>query len=307
MRDQTRVIKKIIYSRANFQSLKMARERASLRALSYFIERNIFMQLILPKLIFSKLMRAIVEFDMIQNNDKILIGLSGGKDSLLLSYALATLKQRIKINFNLAAVTINPMFNDNFQCDELKNFCAILNIPHEIHNVDINSAILSRSDKSPCFTCAYFRRAAINRIANKIGANKVAYAHHLDDAVETFFMSLLSSGQLTTFTPKTFLSRSNITVIRPLVYLREFQIESFVAKNNFNVVKSPCPIDGKTNRQTVKNLIANLSKDFPDLFNHLAAAMRESSIGELWSAPKSLADMRKTYFSYVSSNAILDN
>ena len=265
------------------------------------------MQLVLPKVIFSKLMRAIVEFDMIQNDDKILIGLSGGKDSLLLTYALATLKQRIRKNFNLAAVTINPMFNENFQCSELKNFCANLNIPHEIHNVDINSAIHARQDKSPCFTCAYFRRAAINRIANEIGANKVAYAHHLDDAVETFFMSLLSSGQLTTFTPKTFLSRSNITVIRPLVYLREYQIESFVTKNNFNIVKSPCPIDGKTNRQAVKNLIAILSKDFPDLFNHLAAAMRESSIGELWSAPKSLAEMRKTYFSYVSSNAVLDD
>ncbi len=265
------------------------------------------MQLILPKMIFSKLMRAVVEFDMIQDNDKILIGLSGGKDSLLLTYALATLKQRIRKKFELAAVTINPMFNDNFQVDALKNFCADLNIHHEIHNVDINSVIQSRPDKSPCFTCAYFRRAAINRIANEISANKVAYAHHLDDAVETFFMSLLSSGQLTTFTPKTFLSRSNITVIRPLVYLREFQIDSFVKNSNFNIVKSPCPVDGKTNRQVIKNLIRDLGKNFPDLFKHLAAAMRESSIGELWSAPKTLADMRKTYFSYVSSNFVLND
>ena len=262
------------------------------------------MNLILPKEIFSKVMRAVVEFDMIQDGDKILIGLSGGKDSQLLTYALATLKQRLQKKFTLAAVTINPQFNENFSsnAENLKNFCAALEIPYQIQDADIFSAIQS-SNKNPCFTCAYFRRAAINRIANEIGANKVAYAHHLDDAVETFFMSLLSSGQLTVFTPKTFLSRTNITVIRPLVYLREFQVESFVNKKNFNIVKSPCPIDGKTNRQNIKNLIAELGKSFPDLFEHLAAAMRESSIGELWSAPKTQSEMRKTYFSYVNKNS----
>ena len=258
------------------------------------------MNLILPKQIFSKVMRAVVEFDMIQDGDKILIGLSGGKDSLLLSYALATLKQRTQKTFSLVAVTINPEFDKDFidNAKNLKNFCASLEIPFQLHDVDIFSAIQS-SKKNPCFTCAYFRRAAINRIANEIGANKVAYAHHLDDAVETFFMSLLSSGQLTTFTPKTFLSRTNITVIRPLVYLREWQIISFAKEKNFNIVKSPCPFDGKTNRQNIKNLIKELGKSFPDLFEHLAAAMRENSIGELWSAPKTQAEMRRIYFSYV--------
>lgn len=259
------------------------------------------MQLILPKPIFSKLMRAVVEFDMIQDGDKILIGLSGGKDSQLLTYALAALKLRIKKNFALVAVTINPLFDEKFSANAaaLKNFCDGLKIPHEIHEVDIADAIRN-SNKNPCFTCAYFRRAAINRIAKNIGANKIAYAHHLDDAVETFFMSLLSSGQLTVFTPKTYLSRTNLTVIRPLIYLREFQVESFVRAQNFGIVKSPCPFDGKTNRQNVKNLIAELGESFPDLFEHLAAALRENSIGELWSAPKTLAEMRRTYFSYVN-------
>ena len=259
------------------------------------------MNLILPKPIFSKLMRAVVEFDMIQNGDRILIGLSGGKDSQLLAYALAALKLRIQKKFELSAVTINPNFDENFSANAaaLKNFCDDLEIPYAIHEVDIAGAINARPDKSPCFTCAYFRRAAINRIANETGANKVAYAHHLDDAVETFFMSLLSSGQLTTFTPTTYLSRTNLTVIRPLIYLREYQVASFAAKN-FSIVKSPCPFDGKTNRQNIKNLIAELGKSFPDLFDHLAAAMRENSIGELWRAPKTLAEMRQTYFSYVS-------
>lgn len=254
----------------------------------------------LPQKFLSKLIRAVVEFDMIQNGDKILIGLSGGKDSLFLTYALANLKLRLARNFSLTALTINPMFTTDFQekISALKTFCRELEIDFEVEEVDINGAI-KISNKNPCYTCAFFRRGAINNFAKKIGANKVAYAHHLDDAVETFFMSLLSSGQLTTFLPKTFLSRSEITVIRPLVYLREKEISNFATKNNLPVVKSPCPIDGTTNRQTVKNLIAELGKIYPDLFERLAAAMRKSSVGDLWDAPKTQSEMREIYFSYI--------
>ena len=257
----------------------------------------------LPQKFFSKIIRAVVEFDMIQDGDKILIGLSGGKDSLFLTYALANLKKRLARNFSLAALTVNPKFTDDFQkkVAALKNFCNELEIDFEVEEVDINDAI-KNSNKNPCFTCSFFRRGAINRVAKKIGANKIAYAHHLDDAVETFFMSLLSSGQLTTFLPKTFLSRTELTVIRPLVYLREKEISNFATKNNLPVVKSPCPIDGSTNRQTVKNLIAKLGKIYPDLFERLTAAMRKSSIGDLWDTPLSQKDMREIYFSYVHKN-----
>lgn len=256
--------------------------------------------LILPQLIFSKIFRAVVEFELIDDGDKILIGVSGGKDSLLLTYALACLRQRTKKNFSLAALTINPKFTDDF-ADNLKRitkFCAELEIPHEVRDLDIAGLIREQGNKNPCYTCAYFRRAAMNRRANELGANKVAYAHHLDDAVETFFMSLLSTGQLTTFQPKTFLDRSNVTVIRPLVYVRERDVERFARKYKLDVLKSPCPFDGATNRQRVKNLIRDLGKDFPDLFNHLVAAMRKNSIGDLWDAPKSRDEMRATYFSF---------
>ncbi len=257
----------------------------------------------LSKVMESKIMRALVEFDMIQDGDKILIGLSGGKDSQALTYALATMQKILARKFTLVALTIDPNFDENFQSNaaKLTAFCRVLDIEHIIESVDIASAIKS-ANKNPCFTCAYFRRAAINRVANKLGANKVAYAHHLDDAVETFMMSLLSSGQLTTFQPKTFLSRSNITVIRPMIYLREFEIKSFVRKNNIEVLKSPCPIDGTTNRQTVKNLIINLGKMFPDLFDHLTAALRKNSVVELWDAPKTRQQMREIYYSYVHKN-----
>jgi tRNA(Ile)-lysidine synthase TilS/MesJ len=138
----------------------------------------------------------------------------------------------------------------------------------------------------------------------ELSANKVAYAHHLDDAVETFFMSLLSSGQLTTFQPKTFLDRTNVTVIRPLVYLRESEVENFAAERGLDVLKSPCPFNGATNRQTVKNLIVDLEKIFPDLFSHLAAAMRKNSIGELWDAPKSRNEMKAAYFALKKFSAM---
>ena len=248
----------------------------------------ITVKLDLPKSMFSRITRAVVEFELIDEGDKILIGVSGGKDSLFLTYALALLRERFKKKFSLSALTINPMFNDNFNVEA----------DHVVEVVDIASAIKA-ANKKPCFTCAYFRRAAMNRYANSIGANKVAYAHHLDDAVETFLMGMLSSGQLNTFTPKTYLTRTGITVIRPLVYLRESEIAKFDRKNNFNIVKSPCPIDGTTNRQTVKELIRTLEKQFPDLFSHLSSSIRKSALGDLWETPKTRDQMRSVYYSYL--------
>ncbi len=250
----------------------------------------------LPQILFSKIIRAVVEFGLIDDGDKILIGVSGGKDSLLLTYALATLRERMQKNFSLAALTIDPKFSDDLsdKLSSVKKFCNELGIKHEVCTVDIAALIREQKNKSPCYTCAYFRRAVMNRKALELGANKIAYAHHLDDAVETFFMSLLSSGQLTTFLPKTFLDRTNLTVIRPLVYVRETEIENFT--RGFDILKSPCPFDGATNRQRIKDLIVELEKDFPDLFSHLAAAMRKNSIGELWDAPKTREEMRENYF-----------
>ena len=262
-------------------------------------------KIFLPQQLFSKLIRAVVEFDMIQDGDKVLIGLSGGKDSLFLTYALSVLRKSISRKFSLYALTIDPKFDENFKhnLNKLENFCDTLEILHRFLETDIAKIIATENNKKHCYTCAYFRRAAVNRIAKEIGATKVAYAHHLDDAVETFFMSLLSSGQLTTFLPKTFLDRTNLTVIRPLIYLRESEIENFVKKNHFEVLKSPCPFNGKTNREIVKNLITDLSRTFPDLFNHLTAAMRKNSVKDLWDERKTRYDMKKLYFSYVHAKS----
>ncbi len=257
------------------------------------------MKINLPQSYFNKLIRAVVEFDLIQDGDHILIGISGGKDSIFLAYALAILRERLKKDFRLSALTINPMFSKEIHMEGITEFCKSLDIPHEIHNVDIAEAIRQSHNKNACFTCSYFRRGAINRYATEQGMNKIAYAHHLDDAVETFFMGLLYSGQLTTFSPKTYLDRTGLTVIRPLVYFREYELAKSEKYHGCSAVPSSCPIDGTTYRQKVKELIGEMGKDNKQLFSHLTAAMRESSLGELWPAAKTREEMKETYFNYM--------
>ena len=253
----------------------------------------------LPQLYFSKIMRAIVEFDLIQENDHILIGLSGGKDSLLLTYALAMMRERLKKPFTLGALTINPKFSEEFDMSRFVDFCKDLEIPYEITEVDINGIIENHPKKSPCFSCAFFRRGAINRYAVEHGFNKIAYAHHHDDAVETLLMGLFYSGHIQTFTPKTYLDRTDLTVIRPLIYLRESETRAAVKYHGIAPLPSPCPHDGKTVRQTVKEMISSLSKDNPMLYDHLAAAMRKNNVGELWPASKTRKEMAEVYKSYM--------
>ena len=247
-------------------------------------------------------MRAITEFELIQDNDRIMIGVSGGKDSIFLAYAMAMMRQRIKKKFELMAVTVNPMFSDSFDLAPIKDFMQRLDIPHHSFDVDIKGAIDAQGGKDPCYTCAFFRRGAVNRYAKEQGCNKVAYAHHNDDAVETLFMGLLYSGQVHTFTPSTYLDKTDITVIRPLVYFREQEIIDAIQYHQVQPVPSPCPNDGHTIRQRVKELIQEMSIENPQLYPHLASAMRENDVGELWPAPKNRKEMKKAYYDYMYGN-----
>ena len=247
-------------------------------------------------------MRAITEFELIQDNDRIMIGVSGGKDSIFLAYAMAMMRQRIKKKYELMAVTVNPMFSDSFDLAPIKDFMQRLDIPHHSFDVDIKGAIDAQGGKDPCYTCAFFRRGAVNRYAKEQGCNKVAYAHHNDDAVETLFMGLLYSGQVHTFTPSTYLDKTDITVIRPLVYFREQEIIDAIQYHQVQPVPSPCPNDGHTIRQRVKELIQEMSIENPQLYPHLASAMRENAVGELWPAPKNRKEMKKAYYDYMYGN-----
>lgn len=256
----------------------------------------------LPQDHWSRLMRAILEFDLIEADDRILIGLSGGKDSLFLTYALAALRDRLPLNLALHAVFIDAQFTDDFNAMPLHAFCERLHIPLTIQKVNIAQAIRNQDGKDPCFTCAFFRRGAIGRIAKELGCNKIAYAHHHDDAVETLLMSLFSSGQVKTFRPKTYLSRQDLTVIRPLIYFREAELTDAVNIHGITPLKNPCPLDGKTNRQDTKELIEKLGEQFPNLYAHLSAAMRQDAISDdLWPKKLTRDEMKEKHTAFMRS------
>ena len=250
-----------------------------------------------PADLLGKLWRCVIEFDMLKDGDRVLIGLSGGKDSMFLTAALAELQQYAPFKFELACYTVDTMFSPDFPKDELESFCAQYGLKHYSSKVDVTEA-WNRRTNTPCFTCAYFRRAATNRTALELGFNKVAWAHHHDDAVETFFLNLAASGQLKTFLPVTPLSRTGLTLIRPLLYYREAEIISMVQQLGLTPLKNPCPYDGHTKRQEAKELIAALQKFNPEAYDHLAAAMRTAP-QELWPAKctkQKLADKFHTFW-----------
>ena len=242
----------------------------------------------------GRLWRAIIEFDMLDAHDRILVGLSGGKDSMFLTYGLSILKRHSPKPFTLAALTIDPMFTTNFALNEVAAFCRQLDVPFYTEKVNIAGIIEQQHGKDPCFSCSYFRRGAMNRFAKKNGFNKIALAHHHDDAVETFFMNLLLSGQLKTFLPTTYLSRTGLTVIRPLIYFREEELRNAAPILGYQPVKSPCPIDGHTKRQDIKLLIAELTKKNPAIYDHLTAGMRNNLI-ELWPQNLSREQLKQKY------------
>lgn len=251
----------------------------------------------LPAESLSKLWRAVIEFDMLQPGDRILIGLSGGKDSMLLTAMLSEIRKYSPIPFELACYTVNGMFAPDFPIKDLQEFAGTFGLQHYSDGVDIMAAHAQKGG-SPCFTCAYFRRAATNRRARELGFNKIALAHHNDDAVETFFMNVFTSGQLRTFLPVTYLSRTALTVLRPLLYYREQEIRELVEALKLTPLKNPCPYDGHTTRQEVKEHIAALNERYPGVYEHLAAAMRLSDRQELWPAKLTQKELQEKFRSF---------
>lgn len=238
----------------------------------------------------TKLWRAIIEFDMLKKGDKVLIGLSGGKDSMFLTVALAEIRRHAPFHFDLACFTVDAMFSRHFPAQELAEFCAAYGVAHFHEQVNVNEAWSQKKGNkgnTPCFTCAYFRRAATNRKAKELGFNKVALAHHHDDAVETFLLNLITSGQLKTFLPVTYLTRSAITVLRPLLYYREAEVRAYGQEIGLKPLKNPCLYDGRTKRQEIKEWLKSFDAISPEAYEHFAAAMRQSPEQELW--PEKLA------------------
>lgn len=234
--------------------------------------------------IIGKTKRAVEDFNMIEEGDKIAVGLSGGKDSITLLYALHYLQKFYKHHFEIMAITIHPG-SDTFDTSELKKLCKDLGIEYIVYKSNISDVVFKiRKEENPCSLCANMRRGMLNSIAVEHGCTKVALGHHTDDVMETFLMSLLLNGRIHTFSPVTYLSRSNVKIIRPMVYVDEKLIRSVAKELNFPVMNKCCPADGFTKRDYMTDLIKSLKKDIPRVREHIFGAIRRSGI-EGWDIP----------------------
>ncbi|MCR4721426.1 MAG: tRNA 2-thiocytidine(32) synthetase TtcA [Lachnospiraceae bacterium] len=202
--------------------------------------------------------KAIDEYNMIEEGDKIAVGISGGKDSLTLLYALSGLRHYYPKRFEIEAVTVALGF-DGFDISGIKELCKKLEVNYTVVDTQIKDVVFDiRNESNPCSLCAKMRKGAFNDKAKELGCNKSAYAHHRDDVIETAMMSLIYEGHFYCFAPVTYLDRTDITLIRPMLYVSEADIIGFTKKMELPIVKNPCPADGNTKREYVKNLVSRL-------------------------------------------------
>ena len=229
--------------------------------------------------VLSYVRKAVDDYHMIADGDKIAVGISGGKDSLTLLYALHGLRRFYPQKFDIHAVTVDLGFG-NLDLSRIESICADeLQIPYTIVKTDIADIIFEqRKESNPCSLCAKMRKGALNEAIKKEGCNKVAYAHHKDDVVETMLMSLIYEGRFHTFSPVTYLDRMDLTVIRPLMYMNEADVIGFVNKNQIPVVKSPCPADGYTKREYVKQLLKKLNQENPGVKERMFTAIQDGGM-----------------------------
>lgn len=228
----------------------------------------------------SQTRRAIDDYGMIHTGDKIAIGISGGKDSLTLLYALHGLQRFYPEKFDLEAITVD-LGNPDFDLSHIRHLCETMQIPYTVVKTEIAQIVFEeRKEKNPCSLCAKMRKGALNDAVKKLGCNKIAYAHHKDDIVETMMMSLIYEGHFYSFPPITHLDRTNLTVIRPLMYVSEADVKGFCRKYQLPVVKSPCPADGYTKRQYVKDLLRKLNLENPGVKERMFSAIINGNISD---------------------------
>lgn len=228
----------------------------------------------------SQTRRAIDDYGMIHTGDKIAIGISGGKDSLTLLYALHGLQRFYPEKFDLEAITVD-LGNPDFDLSHIRLLCETMQIPYTVVKTEIAQIVFEeRKEKNPCSLCAKMRKGALNDAVKKLGCNKIAYAHHKDDIVETMMMSLIYEGHFYSFPPITHLDRTNLTVIRPLMYVSEADVKGFCRKYQLPVVKSPCPADGYTKRQYVKDLLRKLNLENPGVKERMFSAIINGNISD---------------------------
>lgn len=228
--------------------------------------------------VLSYVRKAVDDYHMIEEGDRIAVGISGGKDSLTLLHALNALKRFYPKKFEIIAVTVDLGF-ENLNLEKIIDLCRQLDVEYKIIKTEIAQIIFEeRKETNPCSLCAKMRKGALNDAVKELGCNKVAYAHHRDDVVETMMMSLIYEGRFHTFAPVTYLDKTGLTVIRPLMYMHEADVIGFVNKHNVPVVKSPCPADGYTKREYVKELLKKINQDSPGVKDRMFAAIQTGNL-----------------------------
>jgi tRNA(Ile)-lysidine synthase TilS/MesJ len=227
------------------------------------------------------LRKADTDFHLIEDGDQIAVGVSGGKDSLLLLHALSLYRKFSHKNFSITAVTVS-LGLEPFDLSPVRSLCNDLDVPFVVKDTQIGEIIFDyRKEKNPCALCAKMRRAVLADTCRELGCGKLALGHHREDVIVTLMMSLLNEGRFHTFHPKTYMSRTGITVIRPLVYLPESHVIHMSKVLDLPVVKSPCPADGSTNRENMADLLRSLKQLYPDAPDRILHALRQDHY-DLW-------------------------
>lgn len=222
----------------------------------------------------GRVRRCIEDYRMIEPGDRIAVGVSGGKDSLVTLLALARLRRFLPTPFTLEAITLE-MGMPEMDFTSVAQLCEELDVPYTRINVPVYEILfVERKEKNPCSLCAKLRRGSLNTALTERGISKIALGHHYDDAVETLMMNLLFEGRIGCFQPVTFLDRTGVTQIRPLLYCHEDEIQRIAVRENLPVVHNTCPIDGHSRRQEVKELLASMEKTYPDLKQKIFGAMQ---------------------------------
>ena len=228
--------------------------------------------------ILGPMRKAIEHYQMIEEGDKIAVAISGGKDSTTLLLALKALQRFYPKKFDIIAITVNPGF-DFFDADLLKKLCHSINVPFFEEESHIKEIVFEiRKEKNPCSLCANLRRGILNSIALREGCNKIALGHNEDDVLETFLLNLFYAGSLSTFAPISYMDRSQITLIRPLIYLSEKDIKGFANRANLELMPKNCPMDGVSKREDMRLLIKDFSLKLPYIRANLMGAIKRSQI-----------------------------
>lgn len=228
--------------------------------------------------ILSHIRKAAQEYNMIEEGDKIAVALSGGKDSITLLAALKAMQHFYPKKYDIIAISIHPGF-EFFDTEVLKSICKKYDVPLYIEESHIKEIVFDiRNEKNPCSLCANLRRGALNTVAIREGCNKIALGHNEDDVLETFLLNLFYTGSIHTFAPISYMDRSKMTLIRPLIYTTEKETRKFIKQNNLKIMPKACPMDGYSKREDIKNLIKNMQIDIPHIRANLYGAIKRSNI-----------------------------